>query len=133
MTTTITGRGLTLEIDNEDYEDQASSVVLTMNLERATVDTLTGRSYKVTNTSGTLSVTLYQDWGASGSLCDAIYDAAATDPDTELNFTFVADSGTWTGTVLPNFPASGGAASDVLTTTVEFVVTGTPSMTPPGP
>lgn len=127
-TTTITGRGLTLTIDGDTYEDQASSVTLTMNLERATIDTLSGRTYKVTNTNGTMSVTLYQDWGVAGSICDAIYGAAKNSPDTALAFTFDADGGTFTGNVLPNFPASGGAATDVLTTTVEFVVVGTPTL-----
>lgn len=127
-TTTITGRGLTLTIDGDTYEDQASSVTLTMELERQTIDTLSGRTYKVTNTAGTLTAVLYQDWGAASSLCEAIYGAAASAPDTELSFTFTADSGTWTGYVLPNFPPAGGAASDVLTSTIEFVVVGTPSL-----
>lgn len=127
-TTTITGRGLTLTIDGDQYEDQASAVTLTMNLERATIDTLSGRSYKVTNTAGTLSATIYQDWGATNSICDAIYAAASSAPDTELAFTFVADGGTFTGNCLPNYPASGGNATDVLTTTVEFVVVGTPGL-----
>lgn len=127
-TTTITGRGLTLTIDGDAYADQASAVTLTMTLERQTIDTLSGRTYKVTNTNGTLSATLYQDWGTAGSLCDAIYAAAKNAPDTALSFTFEADSGTWTGTVLPNFPTAGGAASDVLSTTVDFVVVGTPTL-----
>lgn len=127
-TTTITGRGLTLTIDGDTYEDQASAVTLTMALERATIDTLSGRTYKVTNTNGTLSATLYQDWGVASSLCDAIYAAAAGAPDTQVSFTFTADSGTWSGYVLPNFPAAGGNATDVLTTTVEFVVVGTPTL-----
>lgn len=128
-TTTITGRGLTLTIDSDTYADQASNVTLTMTLERATIDTLSGRTYKVTNTSGTLSATIYQDWGSAG-LCDALWSACATAPDTGLTFTFDADGGTWTGTVLPNYPAGGGNATDVLTTTVEFVVVGTPTYTP---
>lgn len=127
-TTTITGRGLTLTIGSDTYEDQASAVTLTMTLERATVDTLTGRAYKVTNVAGTLSATLYQDWDGSGGICDAIYTAAATDPDTTLSFTFTADGATWTGDVLPNFPVAGGSASDVLSTSVEFVVVGTPAL-----
>lgn len=126
--TTITGRELTLTIDSDTYTDQTSSVVLKMELERATIDTLTGRSYKTTNVNGTLSATIYQDFGAVGSLCEALYSAASSAPDTTLTFSFDADGTTWTGNVLPSFPEAGGAASDVLSTTVEFTVVGTPTM-----
>jgi hypothetical protein len=124
MATYITGRDLTLTIDSEDYNAQASTVTLTVENNQAVLEVLSGREYKTIDTTATLSVEMYADWGASGSLCDALWDAANTAPDTGIPFSFEANGSEFTGDILPNFPTAGGGAVDVLTTTVELIVVG---------
>jgi hypothetical protein len=43
-------------------------------------------------------------------------------PDTALAFSFDVNGDTFTGNVFPVFPTVGGAATDVLTTSLSFVV-----------
>ena len=122
MATYITGRDLTLEIDGDSYDAQASTVTLTTELNQAVLEVLSGRAYKTIDQTATLSVEMYADWGAAGSLCDALWDAANTAPDTGISAEFDANGSTFTMNVFPNFPTAGGGAVDVLTTTVELVV-----------
>ena len=122
MATYITGRDLTLTIDSDSYAAQASTVTLTTEKNQATLEVLSGRAYKTIDTMATLSVEMYADWGAVGSLCDALCDAAKSAPDTSVSFSFDANGSTFTGQVFPNYPTAGGGAVDVLTTTVELVV-----------
>jgi len=122
MATYITGRDLTLTIDSDSYAAQASTVTLTTEKNQATLEVLSGRAYKTIDTMATLSVEMYADWGAVGSLCDALWDAAKSAPDTSVSFSFDANGSTFTGQVFPNYPTAGGGAVDVLTTTVELVV-----------
>jgi len=122
MATYITGRDLTLTIDSDSYDAQASTVTLTVENNQAVLEVLAGRSYKTIDTTATLSVEMYADWGGSGSLCDALWDAANTAPDTGLAFSFDANGSTFSGLCFPNFPTAGGGAVDVLTTTVELIV-----------
>ena len=122
MATYITGRDLTLTIDGDSYDAQASTVTLTTEKNQATLEVLSGRAYKTIDTMATLSVEMYADWGAVGSLCDALWDAAKATPDTAVAFSFDANGSTFTGNVFPNYPAAGGGAVDVLTATVELVV-----------
>lgn len=122
MATYITGRDLTLTIDGDSYDAQASSVTLGVENNQFVGEVLSGRFYKTIDSTATLSVEMFADWGAVGSLCDALWDAAKTAPDTGLTFSFDADGSTFSGTCLPNFPAVGGGAVDVLTTSVELVV-----------
>jgi hypothetical protein len=124
MATYITGRDLTLTIDSDSYDAQASTVTLTTENNQAVLEVLSGRAYKTIDTTATLSVEMFADWGASGSLCDALWDAAKTAPDTGIAFTFDANGSEFSGFVLPNFPTAGGGAVDVLTTTVELTVSG---------
>jgi hypothetical protein len=124
MATYITGRDLTLTIDGDSYDAQASTVTLTTENNQAVLEVLSGRAYKTIDTTATLSVEMYADWGASGSLCDALWDAAKTAPDTGIQFSFDANGSEFSGFVLPNYPAAGGGAVDVLTTTVELIVSG---------
>lgn len=65
---------------------------------------------------------MYADWGAAGSLCDALWDAALSAPDTALTFSFDANGSTFTGSCFPAQPTAGGGAVDVLTTSVSLVV-----------
>ena len=122
MATYITGRDLTLEIDGFSYDAQASTVTLTTELNQAVLEVLSGRAYKTIDQTATLSVEMYADWGAVNSLCDALWDAANTAPDTGITAEFDANGSTFTMEVFPNFPTAGGGAVDVLTTTVELVV-----------
>ena len=122
MATYITGRDLTLTIDGDSYDAQASTVTLTVENNQAVLEVLSGRAYKTIDATATLSVEMYADWGATPSLCDALWDAAKTAPDTALAFSFDANGSTFTGNCFPAQPAAGGGAVDVLTTTVELVV-----------
>lgn len=122
MATYITGRDLTLTIDSDSYDAQASTVTLSVENNQAVLEVLSGRAYKTIDSTATLSVEMYADWGAVGSLCDALWDAAKTSPDTALAFSFDANGSTFTGNCFPAFPNAGGGAVDVLTATVELVV-----------
>jgi hypothetical protein len=123
-TTIITGQDLTLTINSVAYNDQAVNVTLSLENDRQEFDVLSGTVYKTIKTTGSLSVELMQDWGiASGSICEALWAAAKSAPDTALAFTFVANTGaTFTGNVFPAFPDSGGTAPDALTATVELTI-----------
>jgi hypothetical protein len=122
-TTIVTGRDLQLTLDSDVYDAQASSVTLELTNEQQQYEVLDGTVYKTTKTTGTLTVEMYQDWNAAGSLCEALWNAAKSAPDTALSFTFVANTGaTFTGSCYPAFPAAGGTAPDALTATVQMVV-----------
>jgi hypothetical protein len=122
MATYITGRDLTLTIGGDSFDAQASTVTLTIELNQAVLEVLEGRAYKTIDQTATLSVEMFSDWGAAGSVCDALWDAAAATPDTALAASFTANGSVFTCDVFPNFPVVGGGAVDVLTTTVELVV-----------
>jgi hypothetical protein len=122
MATYITGRDLTLTIGGDSFDAQASTVTLTIELNQAVLEVLEGRAYKTIDQTATLSVEMFSDWGAAGSVCDALWDAAAAAPDTALAASFTANGSVFTCDVFPNFPVVGGGAVDVLTTTVELVV-----------
>lgn len=122
MATYVTGRDLTLTIDGDSYDAQASTVTLSVENNQAVLEVLSGRAYKTIDATATLSVEMYADWGAAGSLCDALWDAAKTAPDTALAFSFDANGSTFTGSCFPKQPNAGGGAVDVLTATVELVV-----------
>lgn len=123
MTTIITGRDLALTIDSDVYDDAASSCTIELTLDRQEYDVLSGTVYKTIKTTGTLTVDLYQDWNAVSSLCEALFTAAKTAPDTPLAFSMVANTGaTFTGSVLPTYPTAGGTAPDALTASVVFTI-----------
>jgi len=115
-----TGRDLSLTISTTSYDAQASSVVLARTLNRERYEVLAGPVYKTTTEEGTLSVTMYSDWGEAGSLCEALETAAATAPDTALPFTFTHGGVVFSGSVFPSYPDSGGEAPDVTQVTVEL-------------
>jgi hypothetical protein len=124
-TTTVTGRSLTLTVGAKTYADQGSSVTLNLTNNQQVLETLAGRAFKTVDYSGTLDVEMYADWGVATGLCATLWDAAKSAPDTSLTFTFVAGASpysTITGKVFPAFPPQGGAATDVLTTSVSFVI-----------
>lgn len=127
----ITGRDLSLTIDGDSFDDVASSVTLTQDLERNKYDVLSGSKYRTIDETGTLTVELFQDFGETGSVCEALWTAANTAPDTALAFTFTANGGTFTGNAFPSKPAAGGAAPGELTVTVELTIDGSVTYTAP--
>lgn len=122
-TTIITGRDLQLVIDGDNFDAQASSVVLALANEQNELDVLDGAVYKTVKTTGTLTVDMYQDWGATPSLCEALWNAAKDFPDTGLIFSFTANTGAvFSGSVLPAFPDAGGAAPGELSSSLTLTV-----------
>jgi hypothetical protein len=121
--TYITGRNLTLSINSVSYADQASTVTLELENNQQVLEVLSGRAYKTVDRTATLNVELYQDSQATAGIISALWDAAKASPDTSLAFSFdVGPGDTFTGNVFPVFPTVGGAATDVLTTSLSFVV-----------
>jgi hypothetical protein len=121
-TTIIQGRSLSLTIDGDTYNDQASVVTLVRSAERSTFEVLSGTAYKTLNYTAELQVEMYADWGAAGSLCEALWNAADTAPDTALAFSFEANGATFTGNCFPSFPDAGGA-DPVTAITVNVTLT----------
>jgi hypothetical protein len=120
--TYITGRNLTLTINSVSYADQASTVTLEMENNQQVLEVLAGRAYKTVDKTATLNVELYLDDTASPGIISALWDAALAAPDTALTFSFDVNGDTFGGKVFPVFPTVGGAATDVLTTSLSFVV-----------
>lgn len=129
MPTVITGRDLALTIDSKAYDAQATSVTLTTDVQRETYQTLDGKVRKTIDTSATLAVEMLADWGATGSLCEAMWSAMAT-PDTALTFSFTAATGSvFTGSVYPAYPTVSGTAPDAQTVSLSLEVVTTPTGT----
>ncbi len=110
-TTIITGRDLSFTISSTSYDAQALSATLSNDPTIESYNTLDNKQYKHIDDQWTFEVEMLADWGASGSLCEALWAAADTAPDTGLSFSFTADTGAvFTGNVFPNFPDAGGTA-----------------------
>jgi hypothetical protein len=130
MPTVITGRDLALTIDSKAYDAQATSVTLTTDVQRETYQTLDGKVRKTIDSSGTLAVELLADWGAASSLCEAMWTAANTSPDTALAFSLTAVTGAvFTGTAFPSFPVVSGTAPDAQTVSLSLEVAAVPTGT----
>jgi hypothetical protein len=129
-TTIITGRDLTLTIASTSYDAQASSAVLSNSPTIETYQTLDGKAYKHIDDQWTFDVSMLADWGASGSLCEALWTACESAPNTTLAVSLTAVTGAvFAFNVLPVFPAVGGAAPDAQTVDLSFTVVGTPAET----
>jgi hypothetical protein len=129
-TTVITGRDLVLTIATVNYDAQATSVILSNEHTIETFQTLDGRAYKAIDDQWTLELEMLADWGASGSLCEAIWTACESAPNTVLATSLTAATGAvFTCNVLPVFPSVGGAAPDAQTVSLSFTVVGTPTET----
>jgi hypothetical protein len=129
-TTVITGRDLALTIATVSYDAQASSVTLEADHVIETYQTLDGRAYKAIDDSWTLNVEMLADWGASGSLCEALWTATESAPNTTLAVSLTAATGAvFAFNVLPTFPSVGGTAPDAQTVSLALQVVGTPSET----
>jgi hypothetical protein len=129
-TTVITGRDLALTIATVSYDAQATSTTLTNEHTIETYQTLDGRAYKAVDDSWTLDVEMLADWGASGSLCEAMWTACETAPNTTLAASLTAATGAvFACNVLPVFPSVGGSAPGAQTVTISMQVVGTPTET----
>jgi hypothetical protein len=127
-TTIITGRDLVLTIATTSYDAQATSATLANDPTIETYQTLDGKAYKHIDDQWTFDVSMLADWGASGSLCEALWTACETAPNTTLAVSLTAVTGAvFTFNVMPVFPAVGGSAPDAQTVDLSFTVVGTPT------
>lgn len=128
-TTTLLGRGITLTIGSKTYSDQGASVMMKLTTNQQEIETISGRVYKTVDRAGEITAEILQDWGVLNGLCPALWEATNTNPDTVLAFTLAINGKTYSGNVYPAYPDLGGAATDVLTTSVTLkIASGTVSV-----
>ena len=126
-TTIITGRQIAFTIDSDVYDAQATSATLTVASTINTYQTLDGKAYYTTDTQGTFAVEMLADWGAGSSLCEALWAAATSAPQTPLAVSLTAVSGAvFTFDVQPILPSAGGTAPDAQTVSLSFTCVTTP-------
>jgi hypothetical protein len=125
-TTVITGRDISLSFTGgTDIEAQATSAILTKVLERQTYQTLDGEAYKTTNVSATFALEMLADWGKANSVCEAIWTACDTAPDTDITISLTTATGAvFSFPIKPSYPTAGGAGMDAQTVSYEFLVSG---------
>jgi hypothetical protein len=129
-TTIITGRDITFTIAGDDFDAQATSAVLTVDSTINTYQTLDGKAYFTTDTQGTFAVSMLADWGAASSLCEALWTAATSAPNTALLVALTADTGAvFAFDVQPILPSAGGTAPDAQTVDLSFTCVTTPVAT----
>jgi hypothetical protein len=129
-TTIITGRDLVLTIATVNYDAQATSVILSNSPTVTTYQTLDGKAYKHIDDQWTLAVEMLADWGAASSLCEALWTAWESAPNTVLAVSLTAATGAvFTCNVMPVVPSIGGTAPDAQEVSLSFVVVGNPSET----
>jgi hypothetical protein len=125
-TTVITGRDISLSFTGgTDIEAQATNAVLTKVNERQEYQTLDGTAYKTTNISGTFQLDMLADWGKTGSVCEALWTAAESAPDTDISVTLTAATGAvFVFPIKPEFATVGGSGIDAQTVSFTFTVSG---------
>jgi hypothetical protein len=123
-TVVITGRDVGLSFTGgTDIQAQATNAVLTKVNERQVYQTLEGEAYKTTNISGTFQLDMLADWGKANSVCEALWAAAESAPDTDISMTLTAASGAqFVFPVKPEFPTAGGSGIDAQTVSFTFTV-----------
>ena len=123
-TVVITGRDVGLSFTGgTDIQAQATNAVLTKVNERQVYQTMDGEAYKTTNVSGTFQLDMLADWGKSNSVCEALWAAAESAPDTDISMTLTAASGAqFVFPVKPEFPTAGGSGVDAQTVSFTFTV-----------
>ena len=123
-TTVITGRDISLSFTGgTDIEAQATSAVLTKTGVRETYQTLDGEAYKTVNVEATFQLDMLADWGKTSSVCEALWAAAESAPDTTISVTLTAATGAqFVFPILPEFPTAGGAGTDAQTVSLTFKV-----------
>ena len=129
-TTIITGRDLVVTIATVNYDAQATSAVLANSPTEETYQTLDGKAYKHIDDQWNFDVSMLADWGAGSSLCEALWTACETAPNTVLAVSLTAVTGAvFTFNVMPVFPSVGGSAPDAQVVELSFIVVGTPTET----
>lgn len=129
-TSIITGRNISFSIDGDTFDAQATSAILTVATTTNTYQTLDGKAYFTTDSQGTFAVEMLADWGAASSLCEALWTAASSAPNTPLEVILEAESGsTFTFDVQPVYPSAGGTAPDAQTVSLSFTCVTTPAHT----
>jgi hypothetical protein len=129
-TTIITGRDLVVTIATVNYDAQATSAVLANSPTVETYQTLDGKAYKHIDDQWTFDISMLADWGAASSLCEALWTACETAPNTTLAVSLTAVTGAvFAFNVMPVFPSVGGSAPDAQTVDLSFIVVGTPAET----
>ena len=125
-TVVITGRDVGLSFTGgTDIQAQATNAVLTKVNERQVYQTLEGEAYKTTNISGTFQLDMLADWGKTSSVCEALWTAAESAPDTDISITLTSATGAqFVFPVKPEFPTAGGSGIDAQTVSLTFTVTG---------
>jgi hypothetical protein len=127
-TTIITGRDLVVTIATVNYDAQATSATLANDPTVETYQTLDGKAYKHIDDQWTFEISMLADWGVASSLCEALWTACETAPNTTLAVSLTATTGAvFTFNVMPVFPSVGGAAPDAQTVDLSFIVVGTPT------
>jgi len=123
-TTVITGRDISLSFTGgTDIEAQATNAVLTKVLDRQTYQTLDGEAYKTTNVTATFQLDMLADWGKTNSVCEAIWTACDTAPDTDISVTLTAATGAqFVFPIKPSYPTVGGSGMDAQTVSFTFLV-----------
>lgn len=125
-TNIITGRQIAFTIDGDVFDAQATSATLTIDSTINTYQTLDGKAYYTTDSQGTFAVEMLQDFGAAGSLCEALWNAAATTPNDPLPVVLTVHGVAYAFSVQPIFPQLGGTAPDALTASLSFTCVTTP-------
>jgi hypothetical protein len=123
-TVVITGRDVGLSFTGgTDIQAQATNAVLTKVNERQVYQTMEGEAYKTTNISATFQLDMLADWGKANSVCEALWAAAESAPDTDISMTLTAASGAqFVFPVKPEFPTAGGSGIDAQTVSFTFTV-----------
>jgi hypothetical protein len=127
-TNIITGRQIAFTIDGDVYDAQATSATLEVESTINTYQTLDGKAYYTTDTQGTFNVEMLQDFGAAGSLCEALWNAAANTPNDALPVVLTVHGVAYAFSVQPIFPSLGGTAPDALTASLAFTCVTTPAL-----
>jgi len=115
-TTVITGRDVSLSFTGgTDVDAQATSAILTKTNLRETYQTLDGE--------GTFALSMLADWGKANSVCEALWAAAESAPDTTISVTMTAVTGAqFVFPILPEFPTAGGSGTDAQTVDFTFKI-----------
>jgi hypothetical protein len=123
-TVVITGRDITLSFTGgTDIDAQATNAVLTKVLDRQTYQTLDGEAYKTTNVSATFQLDMLADWGKANSVCESLWTACDTAPDTDITITMTAATGAqFVFPIKPSYPTVGGSGMDAQTVSYTFLV-----------
>ena len=127
-TTIVTAREIVLSIATVNYDAQTTSAVLSNAPVITTYQTLDGKAYKHIDDQWSFDVEMLADWGVASSLCEALWTACETAPNTVLACSLTATTGAvFTFNVMPVFPSVGGAAPSAQTVSLSFTVVGTPT------